>query len=242
MSSFIVIYLLGLLTFSSIAIMTLHENKNFANLYEAMRSFIIASLGNFDLYQHDEMDGWKPYFANFLHLIVIFSYMILMINLVIAMMSDTYQFLKDLRTGLFWGSVILEMPKHAYNEHFGALSILPFIYSWVSLLVMPLLICIKNETKLKYINEICCLLVYGPLSLFLFAVFIAVNMALLPFAYLKAVIYKSLLVIRYKTCSYFGQLCMYIVMGVPFLLCAQVTDLYRFSMHTYNTKQRQQNE
>ena len=70
--------------------MTLHSNKNFESLYEAMRSFMMASLGNFDLYQHDEMDGWKKYYANFLHLGVLFSYMIVMINFLIAMMSDTY--------------------------------------------------------------------------------------------------------------------------------------------------------
>jgi len=134
------------------------------------------------------------------------------------------------------------MPKHEYSKHYGVLSIFPFIYSWISLLIMPLLLCVKNKTTLKYINEVCYLLVYGPLSLCLLAVFIAVNMALLPFAYLKAVIYKSLFVIRYKSFSYFGQLCMYIVMGIPFLLCAQFTDLYRFSIHTYNTKQREQNE
>jgi len=52
-ASFLVIYVLGLLTFSCIATLTLHENKNFENLYEAMRTFMIASLGNFDLYQHD---------------------------------------------------------------------------------------------------------------------------------------------------------------------------------------------
>ena len=89
-ASFIVIYFLGLLTFSCVATLTLHENRNFESLYEAMRSFVIASLGNFDLYQHDEMDGWKKYFANFLHLSVLFSYMIVMINFLIAMMSDTY--------------------------------------------------------------------------------------------------------------------------------------------------------
>ena len=89
-ASFFVIYMLGLLSFSCVATLTLHENRNFESLYEAMRSFVIASLGNFDLYQHDEMDGWKKYFANFLHLSVLFSYMIVMINLLIAMMSDTY--------------------------------------------------------------------------------------------------------------------------------------------------------
>ena len=104
--NFFVIYFLNLLTFASIAIMTLHTNPNFENLYEAMRSFIMASLGNFDLYQHDEMGGWKQYFANFLHLAVLFCNMILTINLLIAIMSDTYVTLSQVRTGLFWRNVI----------------------------------------------------------------------------------------------------------------------------------------
>jgi hypothetical protein len=103
-ASFLVVYLIGLLTFSSIAVMTLHEVKNFSNLYEAMRSFIMASLGNFDLYQVDTIEEvWKEYFGNLLYITVLFSYMILMINLLIAMMSDTYNNLAELRTGLFWG-------------------------------------------------------------------------------------------------------------------------------------------
>jgi len=104
--TFMIIYLLGLLTFASIATLTLHENPNFADLFEAMRTFVMASLGNFDLYQHDTMGGWKQYFGVLLHLAVLFSNLILMINLLIAMMSDTYSQLSELRTGLFWGSVI----------------------------------------------------------------------------------------------------------------------------------------
>ena len=242
-ASFLVIYVLGLLTVSSIATLTLHENKNFENLYEAMRSFMMASLGNFDIYQHDELEEeWKHYFGTMLHFAVIFSYMILMVNLLIAMMSDTYNNLTELRTGLFWGSVVLEMPKHIYDEHYGVLSIFPFVFSWISLLVLPALLFVKNKTTLKHINEVCYLMVYGPLSLCLLAVFMTVNMALLPFAYLKTVVYKALLVARYKSCSYCGNFCIYIVMGVPFLLCAQVTDVCRFMAHTYNTKQRQQDE
>jgi hypothetical protein len=168
--------------------------------------------------------------------------MILMINLLIAMMSDTYNNLAELRTGLFWGSVVLEMPKHIYDEHYGVLSIFPFIFSWISLLVMPLLVFIKDKTTLRYINEVCYLLVYGPLSLCLLAVFMTVNMALLPLAYLKTLIYKALRVLRYKSYKNCKHFLIYIVMGIPFLLCAQVTDVYRFMVHTYNTKQRQQDE
>jgi len=105
-ASFMLLYLMGLLTFACIAVLTLHEDSNFSDLYESIRTYMMASLGNFDLYQYDEIGGWKQYFGVFLHLTVIFFNMILMINLFIAMMSSTYIVLEGLRAGLFWASVI----------------------------------------------------------------------------------------------------------------------------------------
>lgn len=47
---FLFVYLLGLLTFACVAALTLTENPNFANLFEAMRTYLMASLGEFDLH------------------------------------------------------------------------------------------------------------------------------------------------------------------------------------------------
>jgi len=131
------------------------------------------------------------------------------------------------------------MPKHAYDEHYGALSIFPFNFSWISLLVMPFLLYIKDKETLKYINGVCYYLVYSPLSLLILAIFVVVNLILLPFAYLKTVLHKTLLATRYNSSSYLKHLFIYIVMGIPFLLCAQFSDAYRFMVHTYDTKPRQ---
>lgn len=85
---FLFIYMLGLLTFACIATLTLTSNPNFANLFEAIRTYFMASLGEFDLHQYDETEGWKRYYGMGLHVIVLFVNMILMINLLIAIMSD----------------------------------------------------------------------------------------------------------------------------------------------------------
>ena len=146
--SFLLIYILGLLTFASIATLTLHEIEVLADLFEAMRTYVMASLGNFDIYQYDVLEGWKKYFGIGMHVTVLFSNMILMLNLLIAIMSDTYAELAEVRTGLFWGSVIAEMPKIEYDDHYGVLSIFPFIFSWLSLLVMPFLVLIKDRKSL----------------------------------------------------------------------------------------------
>ena len=47
---FLFIYILGILTFSCIAALTLTTNPNYSDLFEASKTFIMASLGNFDLY------------------------------------------------------------------------------------------------------------------------------------------------------------------------------------------------
>ena len=50
LSRFIVIFVIELVIFSSIAAMSLSVNPNFANMFEALRTYLSASLGSFDLY------------------------------------------------------------------------------------------------------------------------------------------------------------------------------------------------
>ena len=87
---FLCIYVLGMLTFSCVAALTLTEKQEFSSLFEATRTYFAASLGEFDLNMFDDLDGWKKYYGIGLHLVVLFSNMVLMINLLIAIMSDTY--------------------------------------------------------------------------------------------------------------------------------------------------------
>ena len=236
--TFFFVYLLNLLVFSCIATLTLTDNPEFANLYEAMRTYLMGSLGDFDLHQYDDYEGWKGQFGFTLHLCVLFMNLILMINLLIAIMSDAYAALSEVRTGLYWGFVIKEMPKIAYDAHYGTLSMFPFIFTWVSLLAVPFLYCIKDRRALKLINNICFNIVYFPMALVLLLIFVTVNALLMPFAYMKTLIHKSLLLRRYKSCNHFQKLLIYILLGIPFLVLAQFTDAIRFLRHTYSNKQK----
>jgi len=63
--------------------------------------------------------------------------MVLIINLLIAFMSDTYARLSQVRVGLYWSSVIKEMPKYAYDKHYGVLVMFPFVFSFIGFLLLP---------------------------------------------------------------------------------------------------------
>jgi len=89
-NQFMILYLLELFTFSCIATLTMNDNPSFDNLFESMRTYLTSSLGTFDLEMYDKYDGFKGYFGLVLHILVLFINMILIINLLIAIMSDTY--------------------------------------------------------------------------------------------------------------------------------------------------------
>ena len=103
---FLAIYGIVMMVFASVATLTLHDNPNFENLFEATRTYVMASLGNFDLYQYDDMISWQKYYGIIMHVSVLFFNMVLMINLLIAIMADEYSVLSEVRTGIFWAKVI----------------------------------------------------------------------------------------------------------------------------------------
>ena len=87
---FLVLYILGIFTFACIGTLTLVELDAFQDLFNALRTFVMASLGNFDIIQYDQYDNWKRYYGVALHVTVLFYNMLIIVNLLIAIMSDEY--------------------------------------------------------------------------------------------------------------------------------------------------------
>ena len=239
---FIVLYVIELVTFSCISALTMSENPNFSNLFNAFRTYLSASLGEFDLHQYDEYPGFKGNFGLFMHILVLFVNMILIINLLIAFMSDTYARMASVRIGLYWSSVIKEMPKFAYDKHYGVLVMFPFLFSYIGFLVLPCFVLIKDKKKLAAVNELAFKIFYFPISLVVLSVFMAVNLILLPIAYGKTLIHKIVLYRRYRGTDLFKNVILFLVLGIPFLVCSQLTDVYYFMVHSFKTKQQKQQE
>jgi hypothetical protein len=128
-----------------------------------------------------------------LHIIVLFINMVLIINLLIAFMSDTYARLSQVRVGLYWSSVIKEMPKYTYDKHYGVLVMFPFVFSFIGFLLLPCFALCGDNKKLAVVNEVAFKIFYTPIALILLAIFMTVNLALLPIAYVKTVIHKAML-------------------------------------------------
>ena len=78
----------------------------------------------------------------------------------------------------------------------------PYPFSWLGLLALPFLLFIEDRETLKTINSVCQNIVFLPISLCLLAIFMVVNLVLLPLAYLKTTVHKFLLLMRFKSTLY----------------------------------------
>ena len=87
-----------------------------------------------------------------LHIVVLLLNMLIVVNLLIAILSDEYAALAEVRRGLYWSAVIDEMPKYRFNKHYGTLSMLPFPASWLSIVSIPFLFMIKDSKNLARFN------------------------------------------------------------------------------------------
>ena len=98
------------------ATLTLTNNPNFSSLFNSIRTYFIASLGSFDLNQYDDLADWQRAYALFMHISVLITFMLIIVNLLIAILSDEYASLNEVKTGLYWSAIIQEMPKYAYDK------------------------------------------------------------------------------------------------------------------------------
>lgn len=97
---------------------------------------------------------------------------------------------------------------------------MPFILSWIGLFSLPALLWIKDKRKLAAINNIFFFIGYSFVTPFLVAIFVVVNLLLLPLAYVKTSIHKANLVYAYRGKSQCLNLGFFLLLGIPLLLAA----------------------
>lgn len=116
--------------------------------------------------------------------------LILLLNLVIAILTDTYIRFSKVKLGLYYDGVVDAISSLKYDKRYGALvtAIPPF--NVIMFFITPVFLMIKNPRKLKKLNHTLTLITYIPLATVLVLVFIAGNTIMMPFAYVYALIHK----------------------------------------------------
>jgi hypothetical protein len=88
--TFFLLFTLQLIAFACVGILAFGMLKPYETLWDAFIMFFATAMGDFDFDMYEEMGPTKKYYGIGFHVVVILCNLLLMLNLVIAIMSDTY--------------------------------------------------------------------------------------------------------------------------------------------------------
>lgn len=163
--------------------------------------------------------------------IVLMMNLVLLLNLIIAILSNTFMIFEPKSLSLYYDGVIDNISMYKYSKGFGALicGSPPF-----NILVLPLLplYMIYPVNKLKVINKYMMWYVYAPVLVVSTMVFFLINLALLPVGYSVALFFKINILIRdvQRSKKQMMKQALFFAFVGPFMLFLSVfTDTYYFT-------------
>jgi len=144
--------------------------------------------------------------------------MIIFVNLVIAILSETYIRLANEKLGLFYDGVIEAIYAYKYSNFYGALIAAVPPFNLLILPFLPFFILIKNKKRLRCINDSLVAILFLPFGCIAAALFAVGNFLLAPIAYCSAIFQKGRYVLKRKiSCFSFVY---FITLGLPMMYLA----------------------
>ena len=241
---FIIIWFIVLIAFSSVGFMTFQEVPSLRKFEDSFIYFFQAALGEFDLDIFAEtylparplLHKLGIYFV----LVFVFINLVILINVVVAMMSDTYGVMSSVKLGQYSHSVIKTAPAYKPDKHYGALAFTPAPFAVISFLTIPYYLCVKDKARLEKFTMSFNMTFYFFFSILTSTIFLAFNLILLPFAYLKTCVHKIYLA-RAKIINETDVLS-FVLLGLFKGIAAQVTDLWAFLKISWSMKKQKRTD
>ena len=192
-----------------------------------------SALGEYDLSIYDELGEEKKFIGIGFHVVFLACNLLLLLNLIIALMADTYQKLADVKLGLYSQEIIEAIPSYKNDKFYGGLISMTPPTNMFAYFLLPFYMCIKDKARLQRFNTRVCKVVYFPIGLTITAFFLASSLVMTPFAYFKVVIHKFALGFRQRSPAMHAKAFLYLIFGVPLLVVTAITDSVWFLRHLY---------
>ena len=183
---FLILFVCDLIIFACIGNLLFVSVVEYATLENAMVTLFTSALGGFDFSLLENTN--KGHIVGEIYLLIfILMNTILILNLLIAILADTYSLYKSQELVLYINEILMLRPSMEYNSNcsalvstFAPLNLIPFVFS-------PLFF-IKKKTKT--LNNVVLCLEFIPVMIIISVFYLAISLVLLPFTYIKAIFVK----------------------------------------------------
>ena len=157
--------------------------------------------------------------------------LLLLLNLVIAIMSDTYANLSQVKLGLYLQGIIESISSYKNDKRYGGLICMTPPFNVIAYLLLPFYHCTKDKDKLARFNNRVCQVTYFPLAFLFTTILLAGSILMSPLAWLKAVSHH----IRQRKSNVCNAL-FYTFLGLPWFILIAIVDAYWCFCHLYMWK------
>ena len=119
---FIVIWMIQLVCFASVAVLCFGNLDTFRSFNSSVIYFIEASLGEYRMTHFDQSNKNMSNLGYYFHIIFLLINIILMLNLVIAILSQSFQNLASYTNGLYCDTLVKSFAAAEWHDHYGCLA------------------------------------------------------------------------------------------------------------------------
>jgi len=231
-----VLWGIQLFIFACIGILIFGDMAEYGSFIKVLILFFESALGQWDFTIYNN-SKYPPLFGQAFHMIVIMLNMIMFVNLMIAVLSETYQRLSIQKLGLYYDGVIEVIPAYKYKKFYGSLIAACPPFNLLVLPFLPFFAFAKNKRTIRRLNNTLVKIIFFPFAL-IYATFFGIgNLLMVPVAYIVTVYNKFKIIFDRDMVEQRKQLGIRFVsfffIGLPVLMISQFVDIYFFIIHLY---------
>jgi len=205
--------------------------EEYRSLYRAVVTLFQTSIGVFD------MNLMKSEFkAEMFTIIYVLVFNILLLNLLIAILTQVYTDVSEQADTLYVSNLIVLHSLYAPHEQYSALiNSFPPLNMVFGTITLPLYL-FSSQESCTGINNVFLKIEYFMTFIIIFAFYVAMELIAIGFCYLKVLIHQFLLIFTgndFGTCRRITNFVIFFFIGYILLIVMLLSDLYYFILHSF---------
>lgn len=179
--NFFVLYVILVIMFAIIGnVNFVQVMRQYEGMFESSLTVLDASIGNYQFSEFDLLAGNLQVFGDIFTAAIVITFNILILNLIIAILSNTYNQFDTKSTGLYLSKILNARDEMTADENYGSFLL---TMSPLNIVVLPFVPYALFKKPSAAVNSFITLLQYIIFILSILVVFLAGNILLIPFAF-----------------------------------------------------------
>ena len=180
---FMVLFITQLIIFGTVGNLLFNSMDAYQSFYITLKTLFSAALANYDFADLEGNPRGEIVGDCFIIIFIILNN-ILLLNLLIAILSSTYAIFEGNKLVLYINEILKLRSSMQYNKSNSSLISTFPPWNIIAILFMPFIMLSKGSTLA---NQILFHIEYVPCLILLFSIYLALNLVILPFTYLKGI-------------------------------------------------------